>query len=240
VVRRAGGTAPSPGSLPLFRSQLALESGAAALGALRSLTLTACGLTASRVLALPLLRSLVYCDLSDNNLCGLGIADAAGVPQEPPSEADGEGGAPMPALIPAPGAPDALDALCWLAFAPRIKTLILRGCELEAIPALFALNAGAAASPPPADARASRRRGGAAAPPVPPSGPALEVLDLSCNRIALLDGLEPVAKCLRELDLSVNEIGPSLAPLRPLAAARALAVLSLEPNPVTLATPPSA
>jgi hypothetical protein len=149
------------------------------LRSIQSLRLHACRLTPAHLLQLPVLPGLASLDLSDNPLTGLG---------DPASHA-------------APG--QGSEALYWLAFAPHLSALTLRGCALTDVPPLYA-------------------------------APQLARLDVSCNELRSVAGLEPVARTLTALDVRFNNLG-SLSALRPLSGVQALRSLRLHPNPLTLA-----
>ena len=78
---------------------------------LRTLVLVRCGVTTEGVLSLPVLPNLRYLDLSDNpGLRGLGFSQSGSIDFE----------------------------AYWLAFAPRVVRILLRGCSLFSAPPLLA------------------------------------------------------------------------------------------------------
>lgn len=168
---------------------------ALSLACLRVLSLTGCGLTAANILQLPLMPALVACDLSDNALIGLGAM--TGLPSKTRTH------------DPVAASAGSLETVCWLAFAPRLKHLILRGCGLTSVPALIALEDGC-----------------------------LQSLDVSCNKISFPAGFDSVASSLAFLDVSLNDVSSMLS-LRALSTLRMLAALKVHPNPVTLTTQPA-
>ena len=98
--------------------------------------------------------------------------------------------------------------LCWLNFAPRLKRLILRKCNLTTVPSLLGLV-------------------------IQGNRPALEYFDLSHNLITNPEGLETVAATLTTLILSdnhVTEVRPQ--GVRLLSCLTRLRELAIHPNPV--------